>query len=80
MSNEGMITLLKDAFQLEVEGWLFYRDVIGTLSEGPVRDVFCLSNGPGSETPGIHQAGTGPRGSRHPNRTLRPFGTEGDGS
>ncbi|MCE5193659.1 MAG: ferritin family protein [Candidatus Cryosericum sp.] len=40
MSNEGMITLLKDAFQLEVEGWLFYRDVIGTLSEGPVRDVF----------------------------------------
>ncbi len=40
MSNEGMITLLKDALQLEVEGWLFYRDVTKTLPEGPVRDVF----------------------------------------
>lgn len=40
MSNEGMITLLKDALQLEVEGWLFYQDVTKTLSDGPVRDVF----------------------------------------
>jgi len=40
MSNEGMITLLKDALQLEVEGWLFYRNVTKTLPEGPVRDVF----------------------------------------
>jgi rubrerythrin len=40
MSTEGMIAVLKDAFQLEVEGWLFYRDVTGTLPEGPVRDVF----------------------------------------
>lgn len=40
MSTEGMIKLLKDAFQLEVEGWLFYRDVTRTLPEGAVRDVF----------------------------------------
>lgn len=40
MSEEGMVALLKDALQLEIEGWLFYRDVIGTLPEGAVRDVF----------------------------------------
>ncbi|MHB8108230.1 MAG: hypothetical protein ACYDH4_12540, partial [Candidatus Cryosericum sp.] len=40
MSEEGMIALLKDALQLEIEGWLFYRDVTGTLPEGEVRDVF----------------------------------------
>jgi len=40
MSNEGMVALLKDALQLEIEGWLFYRDVTGTLPEGAVRDVF----------------------------------------
>jgi rubrerythrin len=40
MSKEGVVALLKDALQLEVEGWLFYRNVIGTLPEGAVRDVF----------------------------------------
>jgi len=40
MSEEGMVALLKDALQLEIEGWLFYRDVTGTLPEGAVRDVF----------------------------------------
>ncbi len=40
MSEEGTIALLKDALQLEIEGWLFYRDVTGTLPEGEVRDVF----------------------------------------
>jgi|GEM_PF-860471 rubrerythrin len=40
MSEEGEVALLKDALQLEVEGWLFYRDVTGTLPEGAVRDVF----------------------------------------
>jgi len=40
MSQEGMVALLKDALQLEIEGWLFYCDVIGTLPEGAVRDVF----------------------------------------
>jgi len=40
MSQEGTIALLKDALQLEIEGWLFYRDVTGTLPEGDVRDVF----------------------------------------
>ncbi|MGB9666261.1 MAG: ferritin-like domain-containing protein [Candidatus Cryosericum sp.] len=40
MSTEGMIKLLKDALQLEVEGWLFYRDVTSTLPKGAVRDVF----------------------------------------
>lgn len=40
MSEDGMVALLKDALQLEIEGWLFYRDVIGTLPEGAVRDVF----------------------------------------
>jgi rubrerythrin len=40
MSEEGVVALLKDALQLEVEGWLFYRNVIGTLPEGAVRDVF----------------------------------------
>jgi rubrerythrin len=40
MSNTGMAALLKDALQLEIEGWLFYRDVTGTLPEGAVRDVF----------------------------------------
>jgi rubrerythrin len=40
MSEEGAVALLKDALQLEVEGWLFYRNVIGTLPEGAVRDVF----------------------------------------
>jgi len=40
MSEEGIVTLLKDALQLEIEGWLFYRNVTGTLPEGAVRDVF----------------------------------------
>lgn len=40
MSEKGMVTLLKDALQLEIEGWLFYRNVTGTLPEGAVRDVF----------------------------------------
>jgi rubrerythrin len=40
MSKEGMVTLLKDALQLEIEGWLFYHDVTGTLPKGDVRDVF----------------------------------------
>jgi rubrerythrin len=40
MSEEGVVALLKDALQLEIEGWLFYRNVTGTLPEGAVRDVF----------------------------------------
>ena len=40
MSEDGMVALLKDSLQLEIEGWLFYRDVTGTLPEGAVRDVF----------------------------------------
>lgn len=40
MSQEGMVALLRDALQLEIEGWIFYRDVTGTLSEGAVQDVF----------------------------------------
>jgi len=40
MSNTGVTALLKDALQLEIEGWLFYRDVTGTLPQGEVRDVF----------------------------------------
>jgi rubrerythrin len=40
VSEEGVVALLKDALQLEIEGWLFYRDVTGTLPEGAVRDVF----------------------------------------
>ena len=40
MNEDGMVALLKDAVQLEIEGWLFYRDVTGTLPEGEVRDVF----------------------------------------
>jgi rubrerythrin len=40
MSQEGMVALLKDALQLEIEGWLFYRGVTYTLPEGAVRDVF----------------------------------------
>ena len=40
MSNTGMTALLKDALQLEIEGWLFYRDITGTLPEGAVSDVF----------------------------------------
>jgi len=39
MSEEGTVALLKDALQLEIEGWLFYR-VTYTLPEGAVRDVF----------------------------------------
>lgn len=40
MSQEGMVTLLRNALQLEIEGWIFYRDVTGTLPEGAVQDVF----------------------------------------
>ena len=40
MNEDGMVALLKDAVQLEIEGWLFYRDVTCTLPEGAVRDVF----------------------------------------
>ena len=40
MSEEGMVALLKDALQLEIEGWLFYRGVTYTLPKGEVRDVF----------------------------------------
>ena len=40
MSEEVMVALLKDALQLEIEGWLFYRGITGTLPEGEVRDVF----------------------------------------
>ena len=40
MSEEGTVALLKDALQLEIEGWLFYHGVTGTLPEGAVRDVF----------------------------------------
>jgi rubrerythrin len=40
MSQEGMVALLRDALQLEIEGWVFYRDVTGTLPEGAVQDVF----------------------------------------
>lgn len=40
MSEEGMIALLKDAVQLEIEGWLFYRNITCTLPAGAVRDVF----------------------------------------
>jgi len=40
MSEEAMVALLKDALQLEIEGWLFYRGVTYTLPEGAVRDVF----------------------------------------
>lgn len=40
MSQQGMVALLKDALQLEIEGWVFYRDVTGNLPEGAVRDVF----------------------------------------
>jgi len=40
MSEDGMVALLKDALQLEIEGWLFYRGVTCTLPEGAVRDVF----------------------------------------
>jgi len=40
MNEDGMVALLKDAVQLEIEGWLFYRDVTYTLPEGDVRDVF----------------------------------------
>ncbi|HEY9093438.1 MAG TPA: ferritin family protein, partial [Candidatus Cryosericum sp.] len=40
MSQEGTIALLKDAYQLEVEGWLFYRGLLDSLPKGEVRDVF----------------------------------------
>jgi len=40
MSEEGMVALLKDALQLEIEGWLFYRGVTYTLPKGEVHDVF----------------------------------------
>jgi hypothetical protein len=40
MSEEGMVALLKDALQLEIEGWLFYLGVTCTLPKGAVRDVF----------------------------------------
>ena len=40
MSEEGTVALLKDALQLEIEGWLFYSGVTYTLPEGDVRDVF----------------------------------------
>jgi rubrerythrin len=40
MNEDGMVALLKDAVQLEIEGWLFYRGVTCTLPEGAVRDVF----------------------------------------
>jgi rubrerythrin len=40
VSQEGMVALLKDAVQLEIEGWLFYHNITCTLPEGAVRDVF----------------------------------------
>jgi rubrerythrin len=40
MSEDGMVALLKDALQLEIEGWLFYHSVTYTLPKGAVRDVF----------------------------------------
>jgi rubrerythrin len=40
MNEDGMVALLKDALQLEIEGWLFYHSVTYTLPKGAVRDVF----------------------------------------
>jgi rubrerythrin len=40
MNEGGMVALLKDALQLEIEGWLFYHSVAYTLPKGAVRDVF----------------------------------------
>jgi rubrerythrin len=40
MSEEGVIAVLKDALQLEIEGWLFYLGVTCTLPKGSVQDVF----------------------------------------
>jgi rubrerythrin len=40
MNEDGMVALLKDAVQLEIEGCLFYHSVTHTLPKGEVRDVF----------------------------------------
>jgi rubrerythrin len=39
MMNTDVLSVLQDAYQLEIEGWLFYKDVLNTMKEGPARDV-----------------------------------------
>jgi len=37
--DNNVLAVLQDAYQLEVEGWLFYKDTLVGMKEGPARDV-----------------------------------------
>jgi rubrerythrin len=39
MTDNDATRILQDAYQLEIEGWLFYRDALTSMEEGPARDV-----------------------------------------
>jgi rubrerythrin len=40
MHNERLVAVLREAFQIEVEGAIFYRGVVGSIASPEARDIF----------------------------------------